>query len=285
MIETVPCSKCVECKKRRASAWSYRLMQEAKVSSSAYFITLTYDTKHVPITKSGYMDISKRDLQLFFKRLRKAHASLDKVGKPLKYYAVGEFGGRTFRPHYHVILFNASLDILIGEVSAGNVRRRVLELNGKFNFSCKTWSLGHMTVGQVSGASVGYTLKYISKVSKIPLHRNDDRTPEFSLMSKGLGIDYLTPAMIRWHKADLENRMYVNLEDGKVASMPRYYKDKLYNQFERDVAGYCALQKMKFQKEKDISKLGNGKYYRNRSESHFAQQEQAKKDQSKNQSI
>jgi len=34
--------------------------------------------------------------------------------------------------------------------------------------------------------------------------------------------------MKKWHKSDLENRMYVNLEDGKKIAMPRYYKDKIY---------------------------------------------------------
>ena len=28
---------------------------------------------------------------------------------PLKYYAVGEYGGQTKRPHYHIVIFNADL--------------------------------------------------------------------------------------------------------------------------------------------------------------------------------
>lgn len=38
----------------------------------------------------------------------------------------------------------------------------------------------------------------------------------------------------RWHKSDVENRIYVNLEGNKKASMPRYYKDKIYNDEERN---------------------------------------------------
>lgn len=41
--------------------------------------------------------------------------------------------------------------------------------------------------------------------------------------------------MIRWHKADLENRMYCNLHDGKKISMPRYYKNKIYDDDERSI--------------------------------------------------
>jgi len=53
-------------------------------------------------------------------------------------------------------------------------------------------------------------------------------------MSKGLGKLYLTDKMIKWHKDDLENRMYVPIKDGKKIAMPRYYKDKIYNEREKD---------------------------------------------------
>ena len=66
----VPCGKCPQCRSNRASAWSFRLMQEDKRSLSSLFVTLTYNTDHVPILKSGYMSLNKGDLQKFFKRLR-----------------------------------------------------------------------------------------------------------------------------------------------------------------------------------------------------------------------
>ena len=40
----VPCGKCPNCKKRRVNEWVFRLQEEDKVSSTSYFITLTYDT-------------------------------------------------------------------------------------------------------------------------------------------------------------------------------------------------------------------------------------------------
>lgn len=154
----VPCGKCPKCIARKVSAWSFRLMNEEKASSSAQFLTLTYDTKHIPITSTGRLSLSKRDLQLFFKRLRKNHGDSN-----IKYYAVGEYGGKTIRPHYHIILFNAMVDHIQD-----------------------SWKQGHIYYGSVSGASVGYTLKYMSKQRKnrIGTTSNDDRCPEFSLMSK-----------------------------------------------------------------------------------------------------
>lgn len=230
----VPCGKCPDCKGRRTSGWSFRLMQQDKISQTANFITLTYDTDHVPITRNGFMSLNKRHVQLFYKRLRKAH-SADPIGATMpaiKYYTVGEYGGKTQRPHYHAIIFNAHIPLIQ-----------------------EAWKYGSVHYGTVTGASVGYTLKYMQKESKIPMHRNDDRLREFSLMSKGIGENYLTKQMIRWHKQDLDNRMYLNIEEGKKISMPRYYKDKIYSEMERKRVAFFAIQTAEEQRIKREKKM------------------------------
>lgn len=257
--ESVPCGRCKECKARRVSAWSFRLMQESRVSDSSYFITLTYDYEHVCIKKSGQLSLFKADLQGFFKRLRQSHVRGDdrrfkrsvllrngysKRSKPLKYFAVGEYGGRTKRPHYHIILFNADLELMITPTM-----RKVLELSnydGTKPMECKQWKKGHVTIGRISDASVGYTLKYINKDKKqrIPLFKGDLREPEFAVMSKGIGKSYLKESIIAWHKADLENRMYVNVAGGKKASMCRYYKDRLYSLEERLISARHQVKRL-----------------------------------------
>lgn len=221
----VPCGRCPICVARKVSAWSFRLMQEAKVSLSAFFVTLTYNTDHVPFSKNGFMTLNKPDLQKFFKRLRYEHTQRYSIGdaqmltKSLKYYAVGEYGTKNKRPHYHLLLFNADANLI----------ESAWRLDGR--------TIGDIHMGDVSGASVGYSLKYMSKQWR-PMHRNDDRTPQFAVMSKGLGASYLSDAMIKWHLADLENRMYVNVEGGKKVSMPRYYKDRIYTETERCIAAF-----------------------------------------------
>lgn len=155
----VPCGKCLTCRSRQVSSWSFRLMQHYRQCINAQFITFTYDTAHVPITKNGFMSLDKRHVQLYFKRLRKACYGSKK--SQLKYYCVGEYGGNTKRPHYHAIIFNADL--------------HQLQAN---------WNYGHIHYGTVNEASCGYTLKYMFKKGQIPAHKNDDRLPEFALMSK-----------------------------------------------------------------------------------------------------
>lgn len=238
---SVPCGKCPACRQRRASQWSFRLQQELKVSHSSLFLTLTYDPTYAPVTDNGFLTLSKRDVQTFFKRLRNENCSCAyaasrkgfykrkqkksifskvKVGyqtpkctcPKIRYYAVGEYGTNTGRPHYHIILFNAQLT------------------------ACrKAWYMGQIHQGTVTRNSIGYTLKYISKDAVHPDRYNsfDDRIPQFSLMSKGLGGSYLKPRQIEFHRADLYNRLYVRHSEGYKVSIPRYYKDRIYNEIER----------------------------------------------------
>lgn len=241
----VPCGRCIKCVKRRASGWSFRLVQEDLSAVSAHFITLTYDTNYVPITKSGLLTLKKRDLQLYIKRLR-----FLEEGSPykIKYYAVGEYGTKRNRPHYHLILFNVFNDD-----------------NIKAAWSLNQIPIGDVHYGNVTGASIGYTLKYISKPSKAGRHPRDDRQKEFALMSKGLGSCYLKPNMIAWHKDDLENRMYCQTVGGVKLSMPRYYKDKIYDEDERAIVASSQIQKISEKLERDIiDRLNNPDRFRSK---------------------
>jgi hypothetical protein len=206
----LPCGKCPNCMKRRTSGWSFRLMKEGERSETALFVTLTYNGYYLPFTKNGFRTLDKRDLQLFMKRLRKLS------GRKIKYYACGEYGSVKDRPHYHLILFNADPE-------------KVEKAWSFYKTGGGRMPIGNIFIGEVNEASIGYTLKYMQKPGKIPKHQNDDRVKEFSLMSKGLGANYITDNMVNWHKNDLLNRMYVPMLDGKKIAMPRYYKDKMYS--------------------------------------------------------
>lgn len=242
----VPCGKCPRCKAARVSSWSFRLMQEQKVAKTALFITLTYDHESLPITKNGYPSLCKRDLQLFFKRLRYEDCKSKGVSaSAIKYFAVGEYGGKIGRPHYHVLLFNADIKkIQTAWRTHQYVHSRCEHTNSRCNGqdhtkrNRKVWhDMGYVHYGDqrgVSEASVGYCLKYILDDGKMVLKEKlDDSADQFAVMSKGLGAAYLNQAMLRWHHADLKNRMYVNIGEGKKAAMPRYYKNRLYTEAER----------------------------------------------------
>lgn len=90
------CGKCLWCRQHRVSDWLSRMKCEAFDSQCTFFVTLTYDEFHKE-------PISRRALQLFFKRLRKD-------GLSFRYIATAEYGPRTIRPHYHVLFFVKNKD-------------------------------------------------------------------------------------------------------------------------------------------------------------------------------
>lgn len=250
---TFPCGKCVHCLLRRISGWSFRLRKEAERSSSAFFVTLTYDTDHVPISDRGYMSLSDgpaSHVTLAIKRLRK---QLYGNGKgSLKYWLCGEYGGKRMRPHYHALLFNIPWQCLVEDSYHKMPFKLVKELfDGKRPFFPKWWSNGYITIGRVSQASTGYVLKYMCKDKRVPLHKNDDRVPEFQRCSKGIGSGYLTDNMVQWHHEDMWDRYYVPMEGGKKIALPRYYKDKIFSSEDRQEIGQY-LQSLQKNDEKDL---------------------------------
>ncbi|WP_444881649.1 rolling circle replication-associated protein [Jeotgalibaca porci] len=203
-MQQVPCGKCLECKKQRVNSWYVRLLEEKKISRSARFVTLTYDDDTIPLSDSYIPTLDYGDFQRFMKRLRKA----DQKEVRIKYFLVGEYGEKTQRPHYHVIMFNVN-DI-------ENVR--------------KEWHYGHIHVGDVTDASIYYTLKYALK--NIGEDKpNLDRKPEKALISKGMGLSYLTPQMVNYYKKDVSRG--VTLIGNQKVGLPRYYRDKMFTEEEK----------------------------------------------------
>jgi hypothetical protein len=240
----VPCGKCGDCQARRISGWSFRILKEAERSSSAFFITLTYSPEHCPITNKNLMTLRLSDIQTFFKSLRK-----ENKGK-IKYYCVGEYGGITKRPHYHLLILNLDYQSICDN----------------------HWKKGHVYYGSVTPASAAYCLKYMSKESKIPQFKGDNRLKEFATMSKKLGENYITQQVRYWHKIDLLNRCYIPMKGGQKIAMPRYYKEKIYTEMEKmmiaehmqnvDCGKTVEKSRLKMEKEskqKDLLRIHKGR--------------------------
>lgn len=206
-MQEVPCGRCLECRKLRVNSWYIRLLNEKNSSISANFCTFTLDDDHLDYSDNGLLTLDYSVFQRFVKRLRK----LDKSEKSIKYFAVGEYGEKTFRPHFHAIIFN------VKDVT---------------NFE-KSWNLGHVHIGKVQDASIFYTLKYALKTSFRSKDKDpdDDRKPEKALMSKGLGLSFLTPEMLKHYKDDVSRP--VTMLGNKKIGLPRYYRDKIFSESEK----------------------------------------------------
>lgn len=203
--DVVPCGQCNFCLQTKRADWSFRIQYEAQRAHTGYFLTLTYDDEKLPFTKEGLPNLVKTDLQNFIKRVRK-HNGLD-IRAPLRYYAVGEYGTITARPHYHAIMLNMS-----------NAIATRLD---------RFWEHGFPHAGDVNDASIHYTTKYvINRTTAYP-----GRDPPFALMSRrpGLGAGYVDTHR-SWHKSDMRNYTQIH---GIQRRIPRYLKDKIFDRFDR----------------------------------------------------
>lgn len=198
-FEHVPCGKCIACLSNRRNSWSVRLEHELRASTTAYFVTLTYDDFNIYQNENTVPSVCKRHIQLFMKNLRS-----DLKYNKFRYFLTAEYGSQTFRPHYHVLFFN--IPLITDDLY------KVLE---------SRWSFGSIHVGNVTPASINYTTKYC--VTK--LHTPEGATPAFHLMSKGLGSSYVDVAR-KYHSNG--QFFYITKAGGEKVAMPRYYRDKMF---------------------------------------------------------
>lgn len=222
---SVPCGRCPACLSRRRSSWSFRLREEVKVADSCYFITLTYNDEHLPYRRIEGSDdlvpcVEKSDVQLFLKRLRK-HIEPYKI----RYFVVSEYGPRTLRPHYHMLLFNFP-----------HLLKNKLD-----EYISDAWRLGFVRVDPVTEGRINYVTSYCLDSSTLPkfLKKN------FMLCSRrpGIGSTYLDDeSRVDYHLRNLDDFGYIP-SNGKVhkVKLPRYYSDRVLSDEQRHQINYkCA---------------------------------------------
>lgn len=178
-----PCGKCIECLARKRNDWSIRLQAQLRYMDKgkmAFFCTPTYDEEHVPIYYTdGDLDDSdtivsvrglcKMDCQKFIKRVRR-YVEYHYGIKNLKFYMAGEYGPKTYRPHYHLIMF-------------GFPKMRLNELDAILQMLWKNGEVRRPSL--LSEARCHYATKYMIFEDFLP--ENPYAPKPFKLMSNGLG--------------------------------------------------------------------------------------------------
>lgn len=197
----VPCGHCVGCSSDISRDWSYRMLMEKAVSKNAWFLTLTYDDEHIPSDHQ----LDKSHLDDFIKKLRNYYYDLGLDN--IRYYACGEYGSKTVRPHYHMIVYNIPLTPmefnLFGvsppsEVYKNKVVGTSLDKTPLYqiDFINNLWNNGYVVIGEVTQASCAYVARYVNK-KRLSGVKNEELkengiTPEFNCMSRmpGIGVGY-----------------------------------------------------------------------------------------------
>lgn len=232
----VPCGKCTGCRLERSRQWAVRCMHEASLHEQNCFITLTYSDEHLPVDYS----VHPRDVQLFLKRLRKQ--VYKQYAKTIKFYACGEYGETTLRPHYHLLIFGHDPS---DKKHYDTTKRGDRLYISKSLQQC--WPFGLAIIGNLTYQSAAYTARYtMKKVSGPPaadhylrvhpLHGFICRVrPEFPLMSrggrtgKGLGYGWFE----KYGKETFTHDSVII--EGKEAQPPRYYFEQLTEEEKRKI--------------------------------------------------
>lgn len=200
----VPCGQCECCQFKKQNSLSQRLLfQHQQEKESTLFVTLTYNSDHLPVD-----GVSIRDCQLFKKRLNK-YMSTYYPGTKLKYSIFSEYG-LGGRPHYHLFIFGFpyskvadsanylyfnSLQILqyVWRVqdktkyeSYEDYLKHGYPVFRQTNFSKDKNSIGFVNLKIVNSLPISYVTKYISKGSNVPPGKH----PNFRLISQNLGVEF-----------------------------------------------------------------------------------------------
>lgn len=251
----VGCGVCPQCKKQYVNNWLMRILHEKKYKKKGMFITLTYDDDSLVnekrklngkefyrrrVNKYGQAILEKKDLQDFIKKVRK---KVEEVKNKLRinygkisYLGCGEYGDKTGRPHYHMIILG--LDY-VNEMDVDIIK--------------ESWKHGMVDIGTAQEESIRYTLKYIDKKFNGEMLFSEyvslDMTPVFKVSSKNIGLEWLVD---NYERIIIDGGIY---SKGKVLPVPRYYRKKLKEILTNEEYDKFLLNDLKNRKDRELAEI------------------------------
>lgn len=239
---TTSCNQCWGCRLERSRIWAIRCMHEHQLYESenkpSEFLTLTYNNENLPHNHT----LIKSHLQKFWKRLRKH-------GYKFRYFACGEYGDETHRPHYHAIMFGLHINDKIYHTTSNDNK---LYTSKKIE---KIWGHGHVLIGNVTFESCAYVARYIMKKrlgndseTYYDIYDEDgviidSLTPEFSTQSRKPGIGF---EFYKKYKQDIYGAGRdgtVIIRGGTKCKPPKFYENKFEQEcFEHNTETYNQIK-------------------------------------------
>lgn len=168
-------------------------MLEDSTHLAQCFATLTYDDKYLPPT------LQKQHVSAWLKRLRARHND-----RTLRFFAAGEYGEHTKRPHYHSLLWG---------------------LRSESKTIQETWPYGHVKTDPMTPERIAYTAGYCNKKIGFQLKKRELIDPDtgecftwqppFIQMSRNPGIG--ADAKKYW-----QSWKHSAIYHGRETTVPRY---------------------------------------------------------------
>lgn len=204
-----------------------RILHEVQMRASSCFITLTYDEAHLPENGS----LLPADFTRFVKALRKGYAK-----REISFYGCGEYGDRSYRPHYHLIVCGP--EKFFEDRYRGPDPSRIVWLSEELD---DYWRMGLTEMGTVTAASASYVAGYATKKVRVAeqdefYERVNVESGELIQVEPVFARMSLRPAIGRtWiekYWTDVYPRDFV-VNDGRERKPPRYY-DKFMDFLDED---------------------------------------------------
>lgn len=242
----VPCGKCLACRLAYSREWANRIVCESLLypKDLCWFITLTYAPESEPLllNDKGIMTLRRKHIQDFKKRLRAYYQRhYNHIG--IRTFECGEYGSRTFRPHFHIICFNLPIDdkeyFFTNELGDIVYKSSLIE---------ELWGYGQISIGELNYKTASYTARYVMKKQKgydSQIYDDMGVLPPFVSMSlrPGIGSEYCSQNLDSIYKDD---KVYLPM--GRVVTPSRYF-DKQFNL----VHGPVELDRIKAQRRELMS--------------------------------
>jgi hypothetical protein len=150
--------------------------------------------------------------------------------RKIRFFACGEYGEQTLRPHYHYLIFNYNFP--------DKIKYKTTKQNNTLYTSPslqKLWPYGHSTIGDLNYQTAAYTARYVMKKitgDQAASHYNRfhpisgkmvNVSPEFSAQSRRPGIGD------SWFKKFRDDAFPSDflIVDGKKHPVPKFYTKKL----------------------------------------------------------
>lgn len=160
------------------------------------------------------------DCQNFLKRLR--FHSKKRYNEEIRFYAVSEYGPRTYRPHWHLLLFFNSDEL------ASAIQQLVSE----------SWAYGITTCELSRGGSSSYVASYVNSNVCLPsLYIQHKEIRARSFHSKGYGNNNVFPSQAKIYELDKMLSVLLNGEsislngEAKQIYPSRSYKHTVFPRF------------------------------------------------------
>ena len=161
------------------------------------FLTLTYDQDEMPVGLSQFDAIPQGWLDPSHPRnwLKKLRRELPEYR--IRYMLVGEYGDKSWRPHYHLALFGPPSGLLDEVVT-------------------DTWTYGFSSTRELNCKRSMYIAHYTTKKLRAPEKDLDGRPPEFARYSlkPALGVPQLAHLLSLYRKR--EGQLAIELQHGDI---------------------------------------------------------------------